>query len=114
MALIGRAKILVAQSRKAVMMAKVVGIPAEGCKGPNCSSMRARCADTLGLWEIAGILDYFETNSEAYSADFCSKCLMSFKEQCEDVSRSFWDELPCMFELPGWTELERHKGLTSD
>ena len=114
MALIGRAKILASQSRKAVTMAKVAGIPAEGCRDINCSLMRARCADTVGLWEIAGILDYFEDNSEAYSANFCSKCLMSFKEQCEDVGRSFWEELPGMFELPGWTELERHKVLSSD
>lgn len=112
--LVGRAKILLLQSRNALMLTKFAGIPIDGCTGVNCSSARARYAEVLGGWAMAGLLDYYEDNSDAYSADFCPTCRTVFKGQCDAASQVLWNELPDMFELPGWTELERHRVLTSE
>ena len=110
----GRSKILLFQSRNAVILAKVAGDPIEGCSGMNCSSTRARYAEILGAWSMAGLLDYFEDNSELYSAEFCPTCRALFKDHCEAASQALWNDLPNLFELPGWTELERLRVLTSD
>ena len=113
-ALIGRSKILVSQSEAAVMLTKIAGIPVSGCTGTNCSSTRSRYAETLCGWAMAGLLDYFEDNSESPELDFCLTCRSLFKEQCEIASRNLWEHLPGMFELPEWNELVREKVLASD
>ena len=110
-ALMGRAKILLSQSRNAVLLTKVSGIPIEGCTSTHCSSARASHAEMLGGWAMAGLLDYFEDNSETYAVDFCETCRPLCKDQCDAASQIMWDELPGMFELPGWNELERHMVL---
>lgn len=63
----------------------------------------------LGCWAMAGLLDYFEDHSEAFEAEFCSTCRAVFKECCGAASQALWEELPAMFELPGWAELEKLK-----
>ena len=91
------------------MKAKLAGIPIKGCTGVSCSSTRARCADILGGWAMAGLLDYFEDNSDMYFAELCAACRTLFKEHCGSASQVLWNELPDMFELPEWRELERLK-----
>jgi hypothetical protein len=110
-ALIGRSKILLSQSQAAVMLTKVAGLPVEGCTGSNCSSTRSRYAEILSGWAMAGLLDYFEDNDEMYDLDFCLTCRRLFRDHCEAASRNLWEDLPSMFELPEWNELERHKIL---
>ncbi|KAF8805893.1 hypothetical protein BYT27DRAFT_7234211 [Phlegmacium glaucopus] len=112
--LIGRANILQLQSRNALMLTKLASVPVGGCTSTNCPSTRARYAEMLAGWAMAGLLDYFEDNNQGYSVDFCSTCRVSFKEQCEAASQDLWNELPDMFELPGWTELKRHMVLASE
>ncbi|KAF8148678.1 hypothetical protein B0H34DRAFT_668422 [Crassisporium funariophilum] len=111
MCLVGRSKLLLAQSRNAMAMTKTADLDVEGCTGSShtCASTRARCADILIGWGVAGFLDYFEDNTEVYSTTFCLMCRNVFKDQCASASQSMWHDLPGMFDLPTWEDLEKLK-----
>ncbi|KAJ7119172.1 hypothetical protein C8R44DRAFT_673527 [Mycena epipterygia] len=57
-------------------------------------------ADPLFLW--------YESDWERL-ADVCGMCLRSLKGTHQSACQTFWDQLPQMYGLPGWEELEKMK-----
>jgi len=114
MCILGRQKLLMMQSQNALTMTKTAEMSVEDCTGNSCPSTRLRCADILGGWDMAGFLDYFEDNANIYSHDLCLVCRTTFKETCMAAGQHMWNELPTMFGLPGWDELEKHKTFSFD
>ena len=39
----------------------------------------------------------------------CPRCLAVLKQKHEEARQAFWDELPQMYGLPPWNELEQMK-----
>lgn len=114
MCIVGRGKLLMLQSQNALAMTKNADSPVPDCTGSSCASTRLRCADILSGWDMAGFLDYFEDNANVYSHEFCSVCRTSFREMCATASQQMWTELPAMFGLPRWDELEKSRAFSFD
>ncbi|KAF9562290.1 hypothetical protein CPC08DRAFT_742228 [Agrocybe pediades] len=106
MCILGRQRIVMFQSRNSVSLMKSSTAPVEGCNGETCVGTRQRCADILGQWDMAGMLDYFEDNHDIWYSGFCPACRTAFKETCASECDSMWTELPEMFGLPSWEVLE--------
>ncbi|KDR69921.1 hypothetical protein GALMADRAFT_76606 [Galerina marginata CBS 339.88] len=114
MCIIGRQKIVLTQSRQAITMMKAASAEVDGCTGDSCGSTRQRCADILSGWDMAGILDYFEDNSDVYYCDLCSTCRIAFKQSSDSACQAMWNDLPGMFSLPEWAALEEERQKSFD
>ncbi|KAF9535840.1 hypothetical protein CPB83DRAFT_842433 [Crepidotus variabilis] len=114
MCIVGRQKLLMMQSQSALNMTRNAEAPVAECTGSSCASTRLRCADILSAWDMAGFLDYFEDNANVYSHEFCTVCRTNFKEMCALASQQMWSELPTMFGLPRWDELEKSRLFAFD
>ncbi|KAJ7500465.1 hypothetical protein B0H11DRAFT_1714417 [Mycena galericulata] len=83
----------------------------EGCTSPaECAIARFRAAgniqdryldDTLNAWSEVGHWDMLES--------VCPICLAALKTTHEAARQAFWDELPGIYGLPSWEELEKMK-----
>jgi len=114
MCIMGRQKLLMTQAQNAVQMTRTANNHVEGCTGSTCSTTRSRCAETLCSWDMAGFLDYLEDNVNFYSQDFCPACQAAFKDSYTLATQQMWDDLPSMFSLPSWRDLEKIRVAASD
>ncbi|KAJ6630389.1 hypothetical protein B0H10DRAFT_2208051 [Mycena sp. CBHHK59/15] len=51
-------------------------------------------------------LDIWEVSDWDRLADICSVCLASLEQTHKEARQKFWDNLPKMYDFPGWAELE--------
>ncbi|KJA15530.1 hypothetical protein HYPSUDRAFT_148990 [Hypholoma sublateritium FD-334 SS-4] len=106
MAIVGRQKLIAMQHQSALTLAKLSSAKSEDCTGTACSDTRQHCADVLSGWDMAGFLDYFEDHTDMCE-DLCQPCCAAFKELCASKSEEMWTDLPVMFGLANWEQLER-------
>lgn len=111
---IGRQKLLLNQSQSALQMARTAHNGVDGCTGEICAATRLHCADVLSSWDMAGFLDYFEDNACNYYDEFCPACRTAFICSCGSATQQMWDDLPTMFDLPSWEDLEKTRVTLSD
>ncbi|KAF8882749.1 hypothetical protein CPB84DRAFT_1851129 [Gymnopilus junonius] len=63
MCILARQKLILSQNHHALRMMKSSSTPIPNCPTPeSCTSTRQRCAEMVGGWDMAGLLDYFEDN----------------------------------------------------
>ncbi|KAJ6460075.1 hypothetical protein C8R47DRAFT_1081137 [Mycena vitilis] len=55
------------------------------------------------------VLDAWDRTDWGRMPPVCEVCLHSMTLTNEDAKQSFWDELPALFGLPKWSELETMK-----
>jgi len=111
---IGRQKLLLNQAQNALRMARTAYDRVDGCTGDTCATTRLHCADVLGSWDMAGFLDYFEDNACIYYDEFCPACRTAFVNSCRSANQQMWDDLPVVFGLPRWEDLEKTRATLSD
>ncbi|KAF7353921.1 BTB domain-containing protein [Mycena venus] len=66
----------------------------------NRENLRLSCGHPLGLWDD----DEWE-----WLENLCPACLAALKKTHENARQAFWDELPEIYALPSWEELENLK-----
>ncbi|KAJ7932800.1 hypothetical protein B0H13DRAFT_2307457 [Mycena leptocephala] len=83
----------------------------EGCKSSkNCFSLRLQAMESRreDLRRYASApLDAWEQDDWTLLKNLCRACLAVLKQTHEDARQAFWDELPEIYGLPEWEELER-------
>ncbi len=65
--------------------------------------------DVLRGIETAGLLNYFDDITSDYPENFCQSCKSVFKEACATAGQRTWQELPTVFGLPSWEDLEKKR-----
>lgn len=109
--IMGRQKLLMTQLQNAVQITRTANHQVDGCTGSTCAITRSRCAETLSSWDVVGFLDYLEDNVNV--KEFCPACQTAFKETYTQATQQMWNDLPSMFSLPSWQDLEQIKADTS-
>lgn len=114
MCIMGRQTLLMTQAENAVQMTRNACNQVEGCTGATCSTTRTRCAQNLCSWNMAGFLDYLEDNVNYHSQEFCPACQTAFKDAYTQATLQMWHDLPSMFSLPSWQDLEKIRSSACD
>ncbi|KAJ7733565.1 hypothetical protein DFH07DRAFT_894182 [Mycena maculata] len=83
----------------------------EGCFSPQvCNLARLRALE--GLREELAIPTnplYTWVEEDWQTVNVCAVCLTSLRVAHRDARQAFWDNLPNIYDLPGWEELEQCK-----
>jgi hypothetical protein len=102
----GRQKLLVMQAKEALHMSTNPVITSCSDK---CPSTMRYFADVLCGLETAGLLNYFEDITSDYPDNFCRSCRADFGETCTVAGQKMWNELPTVFGLSSWENLEKKR-----
>ncbi|KAJ7684264.1 hypothetical protein DFH06DRAFT_2756 [Mycena polygramma] len=84
----------------------------EGCStSRKCLTkrMRAMQRNRHNLFDPSGPLTIWDEDEWDFLNGLCSACLPILKKTHEDARQKFWDQLPEIYGLPDWEELERLK-----
>ncbi|KAJ7142129.1 hypothetical protein C8R43DRAFT_1016403 [Mycena crocata] len=86
----------------------------DGCESPlPCRALRLDTIDDLGRELIRAspfdALDVWTLDDWENLGDLCDTCLRVLKDTHQSARQKFWDELPQIYGLPPWEELERVK-----
>ncbi|KAJ6548096.1 hypothetical protein DFH09DRAFT_628608 [Mycena vulgaris] len=87
-----------------------------GCESPaECARLRLQAIKRSGTMTRACAsipLSVWPPFSWTYLRNVCPACLTVFRETHSAARQAFWDQLPAMYGLPSWAELETMKAAT--
>ena len=103
----GRQKLLLMQAKEALHMSTHPAIMS--CPSGKCASTMRYFADVLCGLETVGLLNYFDDITSDHPDNFCRSCRAAFRETCAAAGQKMWNQLPTVFGLPSWENLEKKR-----